>query len=143
MSGGRRSELLDRALRTTNVEILDFTPEMRTLVASAAGVVSMAGYNTVVEELVADVPALLVPRCSPRREQDIRAQRVAPRSRLERVEVEQFDADVIAAFVARLHQDAGRPGHAIDLGGARTVASLLNDPATNPTTCRPEEPFHV
>ena len=76
MSSVLRDELVDRARRSPSVEISSFSDDMRALIASAAGVVSMAGYNTVVEELAADVPALLVPRCRPRLEQHIRACRL-------------------------------------------------------------------
>ena len=51
MSTTRREELFRRARRSPSVDLIEFSDQMRTLIASASGVVSMAGYNTVVEEL--------------------------------------------------------------------------------------------
>lgn len=47
------------------------------LFARAGAVVQMAGYNSTVEALAAGVRAVLVPRRAPRREQAIRASRLA------------------------------------------------------------------
>src|SRR5204862_77916 len=47
------------------------------LMARAAGVVAMGGYNTFCEILSFDKPGLIVPRTAPRLEQYIRAQRAA------------------------------------------------------------------
>lgn len=82
LSSRRRAEFLVRAERLPRVKILEFTNRMRTYIASATGVISMAGYNTVAELLSADVPALLVPRDRPRLEQSLRSQRLAPLTRL-------------------------------------------------------------
>ena len=53
------------------------TRSSRALMARAAGVVAMGGYNTFCEILSFDKPALIVPRTTPRLEQFIRAQRAA------------------------------------------------------------------
>ena len=130
MSSTRRDELVDRARRSPSVEIMEFSDDMRSLIASASGVVSMAGYNTVVEELAADVPALLVPRCRPRLEQHIRACRLAPLTRLEHCPIESLDIDAIDRFAAaasspRPLNDGSLP---IRLDGASTAAALLGRP---------------
>lgn len=57
------------------VEILEFVPKMEELMAGARAVVCMGGYNTWCEVLSFDKPALIVPRCVPREEQLIRAER--------------------------------------------------------------------
>jgi predicted glycosyltransferase len=57
MSAGRRAELITRAERTRVSPCSQFAEDMRSLIASATAVVSMAGYNTVVEELAAATPA--------------------------------------------------------------------------------------
>ncbi len=99
LSVGRRAELFTRAAELPSVELIDFSDRLRSLIASAVGVVSMAGYNTVVEELAADRPALLVPRCTPRLEQYLRATRLAARTSLESVMAEQLDRARLAEFV--------------------------------------------
>ena len=127
MSSSRRDELLTRAQRTPSVECIEFSSEMRSLISSATGVISMAGYNTVVEELAADVPALLVPRRWPRAEQTIRAARITPHSRLQHCSVEQFDPAAIARFIDDALDCRGAAASVtdLDLGGAETVARLL------------------
>ena len=54
-----------------------FDTRLENLMARAAGVVAMGGYNTFCEILSFDKPALIVPRTAPRLEQYIRAQRAA------------------------------------------------------------------
>ena len=64
-----------RAERLANVRTLTFDARIETLMAKAAGVVAMGGYNTFCEILSFDKPAILVPRTRPRLEQYIRAAR--------------------------------------------------------------------
>jgi predicted glycosyltransferase len=75
MNGGRRGRFQARAARLAQVSMVDFVPGMERLMASAAGVVAMGGYNTFCEILSFDKPALIVPRTTPRLEQFIRASR--------------------------------------------------------------------
>jgi len=136
MSSARRDELLTRAQRSPSIDIIEFSDQMRTLLASASGVISMAGYNTVVEELAAAVPAMLVPRCEPRLEQDIRARRIAPHTQLQHCPIERLDVDTIDRFAAQVSSAAEPllPGLTVDLGGAATAADLLDQPrVTTPT----------
>ncbi|MGH8874174.1 MAG: glycosyltransferase family protein [Acidimicrobiia bacterium] len=60
------------------VQVETFVEGMERLIGTARGVIAMAGYNTVIELLASSTPALLLPRTSPRREQLIRAERIAP-----------------------------------------------------------------
>ena len=66
-----------RAARLAQVRTITFDAQIESLMARAAGVVAMGGYNTFCEILSFDKPALLVPRTTPRREQHIRACRAA------------------------------------------------------------------
>lgn len=102
MSASRRAELVVRAAALPDVEIVEFTDNMRQMIASASGVVSMAGYNTVVEELASGTPAMLVPRTDPRIEQDIRARRLGPHTNLERCPADQLTPARVASFVDRI-----------------------------------------
>lgn len=61
-------------LRGGPVRTLTFETNLGPLMAGAAGVVAMGGYNTFCEVLSFDKKALIVPRTVPRREQYIRAQ---------------------------------------------------------------------
>jgi predicted glycosyltransferase len=66
-----------RAAKLPQMRTLTFDPRLENLMARAAGVVAMGGYNTFCEILSFDKPALIVPRTAPRLEQYIRAQRAA------------------------------------------------------------------
>ncbi|MFN3219252.1 MAG: glycosyltransferase family protein [Acidimicrobiales bacterium] len=131
MSVGRRAEVLARADAVEGVTLLEFAEDMRSLIASATAVVSMAGYNTVVEELAAARPALLVPRSAPRLEQDIRARRLEPVSGVERCPVEELSSARIGSFVERA---AARDAHptTVDLGGVQRAATLIA-PSASPS----------
>ena len=66
-----------RAKRLPKVRAITFDARLESLMARAAGIVAMGGYNTFCEILSFDKPALIVPRTTPRLEQHIRAQRAA------------------------------------------------------------------
>ncbi len=66
-----------RAARLAGVRAITFDARLEALMARAAGVVAMGGYNTFCEILSFDKPALIVPRTVPRLEQFIRAERAA------------------------------------------------------------------
>ena len=124
MSAGRRAELVARAGALSGVTLIEFAEDMRSLIASAAAVVSMAGYNTVVEELAAATPALVVPRSAPRLEQDIRARRLAPVSGVERCPVDALSPARLGDFLEwALGGDASPAG--VDLGGVRRATAII------------------
>lgn len=125
LSASRRTELDDRASSLPSVEVIEFTTSMRQLIASATGIVSMAGYNTVVEELSAGTPALLVPRRRPRMEQHIRASRLAPVSHLGHCELEDLSPLQISDFIDACTFPA-QTDVAVDLTGVDTVVELLS-----------------
>jgi predicted glycosyltransferase len=66
-----------RVANLPKVRAITFEARLETLMARAAGIVAMGGYNTFCEILSFDKPALIVPRTAPRLEQYIRAQRAA------------------------------------------------------------------
>jgi predicted glycosyltransferase len=73
----QQSAFSRRAARLPNVSAITFDARLEALMARAAGVVAMGGYNTFCEILSFDKPALIVPRTVPRMEQRIRAERAA------------------------------------------------------------------
>jgi len=73
----QRAVFASRAARLANVRAITFNARLETLMARAAGIVAMGGYNTFCEILSFDKPALIVPRTAPRLEQFIRARRAA------------------------------------------------------------------
>jgi predicted glycosyltransferase len=77
MPAKKRSKLLRKGASIPYLKMIEFDNRMEELVAGAAGVVAMGGYNTYCEILSFDKPALIVPRIRPREEQLIRARRAA------------------------------------------------------------------
>jgi predicted glycosyltransferase len=75
MSPESQADFMRRASRLPDIKVITFDAHMETLMAGAAGVVAMGGYNTFCEVLSFDKPALFVPRTQPRLEQHIRAER--------------------------------------------------------------------
>ncbi len=75
MQADRQAEFLGRVARHHRLQAITFDAHIEALMARAAGVVAMGGYNTFCEILSLDKRALLVPRTLPRREQFIRAQK--------------------------------------------------------------------
>jgi predicted glycosyltransferase len=73
MQSERQAEFLERAARHHRLEAITFDAHIEALMARAAGVVAMGGYNTFCEILSLDKRALIVPRTRPRLEQHIRA----------------------------------------------------------------------
>jgi predicted glycosyltransferase len=93
------------------------------LIAGAAAVVSMGGYNTIAELLVTDTPALVVPRSRRRQEQPRRAEALAAVGALETRRIEDLDPSDITAWWARaVTTRAPRTG--IDLDGLEVVPRL-------------------
>jgi len=99
----QRAEFADRASRLPNVRAITFNARLECLMARAAGVVAMGGYNTFCEILSFDKPALIIPRTAPRLEQFIRAQRAAELGLLTMLsEREGRDPRVMAGALRRL-----------------------------------------
>ncbi len=73
----RQAAFAARAAQLPKVFTLTFDARLESLMARAAGVVAMGGYNTFCEVLSFDKPTLIVPRTAPRLEQYIRARRAA------------------------------------------------------------------
>ena len=77
MPGEVQDQLYDIAAARDDLSVHGFLPEPATLIAEAAQVVTMGGYNSVTEVLAWNVPALIVPRTVPRTEQLMRAEQLS------------------------------------------------------------------
>ncbi|HUF68847.1 MAG TPA: glycosyltransferase [Longimicrobiales bacterium] len=77
MSPADRLRLRMRARMRRHFEVIDFVPEPLSLLARASRVITMGGYNSVVEALAYGKRALIVPRATPRCEQLMRAETLA------------------------------------------------------------------
>jgi len=79
MSPRKRKRILARVKKLEGASVLEFFEDIPGICHSADFVVAMGGYNTICELAYAGASALIVPRTSPRREQLLRAQRLAER----------------------------------------------------------------
>jgi predicted glycosyltransferase len=77
MQPERQAEFMDRAAVLKRVDTITFHGHLEALMARAAGVVAMGGYNTFCEVCRWTSAQLIVPRIVPRQEQFIRASRAA------------------------------------------------------------------
>ena len=121
-----RQALINRGLSDPTLQVFEFLPEPMPLVARAACVVAMGGYNTVCEILSFGKPAVIVPRITPRTEQLIRAQRLADRGLVGLLHPAQLCA---TALGDRITDALSRPRAAVgvDLNGLVRVARLADD----------------
>jgi predicted glycosyltransferase len=119
MDDGSRHEL-EKAARGLPVRVLEFRADMERLVARAGAVVSMGGYNTTIELLVARKPALIVPRVEPRVEQLIRAKRLSELGLVEMIHPDDLTPGAVREKVEGLLRQgiAPAPSFEVDLSGA-------------------------
>jgi predicted glycosyltransferase len=120
----REIEHLARGLRA---RIMEFRPDMERLVKSAGAVVSMGGYNTTVELLVARKPALIVPRVEPRVEQLIRAEQLADMGLVDMIHPHDLTPRLVRSKVEELlvRDPASAPRVKVDLSGASRAVDLV------------------
>jgi predicted glycosyltransferase len=123
-----QADFMRRAERIELVEAITFSPHMESLMARAAGVVAMGGYNTFCEILSFDKRAIIVPRTQPRREQLIRAMRAQELGLLSvLVDDDRRDAKTMATALRQLPQQQA-PGSVVVPGlldGLPNVARLV------------------
>ena len=128
MQPERQGEFMDRAARLKRVDVITFHSHLETLVARAAGVVAMGGYNTFCEVLSLDKRALIVPRTEPRLEQYIRISHAAKLGLISMLADDgRYDPAVMAAALRRLPSQ-NRPSEIVVPGlleGLDNVARLV------------------
>lgn len=120
-----RLRLLSRA-RDLPVHILTRVDDSMPYVGAADLVVAMAGYNTAVEILSHETPALLVPRSGPSAEQQLRARSFAERGWVHWLPPDQLTVQALAAAIATiLAGSVPTPAGAPDLHGREVVVERL------------------
>lgn len=142
VTGPQMSEADHRSVEraaTRRTQIVRSVPDAAGLIRRSAATISMAGYNTVTETMATDVPALLVPREWPRREQLIRAEGLARVGAAEVLRVGVATPGAIGSWMAAAVGRRVDRSH-LDLAGlssvARAAAALTAYPAT-------KEPHHA
>ena len=141
MKGEERDELHRITAAHRALTLIDFDNRLEAIMQSAAGVVSMGGYNTFCEILSLDKRALIVPRTSPREEQLIRTRRAAGLGLVDMLLPEEAeDPRRMAAALHRLETriKPSETGYGRHLDGLVTVCDLVQDYMTGRGT-----PFRV
>lgn len=119
-----------RASAAANTSVVTSVPELGGRLGLAGAVVCMGGYNTLVEVMAAAVPAVCVPRVSPRCEQLVRATALAERGLLRVVPpgdltVGRLRAAIDAALATDRAALARRVAATVRLDGRRRAAAAL------------------
>ncbi|WP_095588470.1 glycosyltransferase family protein [Actibacterium ureilyticum] len=104
-----------------DLTVLPFLREPIGVMAHAARLIGMGGYNTTMEMLALDPPALIVPRDAPRREQVMRTERLAARGLVSMILPDALTPKALSNWLAA---PAPRPGCAPDMGGLARIRSL-------------------
>jgi predicted glycosyltransferase len=121
-----QNRLCRLAAANPRLRVVKFVTDPDLLLSLADRVVAMGGYNTVCELLSFGKRALVVPRVEPRREQQIRADRLREMGLLDVLHPDHLAPGALARWLAR-PEEAPRPRGRIDLGGAQMVPRLLQD----------------
>jgi predicted glycosyltransferase len=128
MHSDRQGEFIARAAKLERVDTITFYNHLESLVARAAGVVAMGGYNTFCEVLSLDKRALIVPRTTPRLEQFIRASRASSLGLVSMLADDgRHDPEMMAAALRALPR-RNRPSEVVVPGlleGLENVARLV------------------
>jgi predicted glycosyltransferase len=113
------------AAELRGVEIVRSSKSVLNLVAGADLVVSMGGYNTVIEALTARKRLIICPRVTPRTEQVIRARAIAARGLARVVRIDRESPNALALAIRQALADPPPPPGGILLDGADRVAEIL------------------
>ncbi|MDX1927829.1 MAG: glycosyltransferase [Pirellulaceae bacterium] len=117
----------------TNIEIIDRMIETDEYMLNAERVVAMGGYNTVTSVLSFAKTALIVPRTRPRREQWIRAERLAKKGWLTAVDPDSLTPEIMTNWLQ--DSDAPRPSpDSVDLQGLNRISARVAQLCKNKVT---------
>ncbi|HMS84451.1 MAG TPA: glycosyltransferase, partial [Nitrospira sp.] len=128
MCSEKRRVLKQAADEDLALTVIDFTPHLYDYLRAADLIVSMGGYNTVVEILSANQRGIIVPRVYPRLEQCIRAERLAAKGLLTMIHPTELTPDSLFRSITQSLQGP-RPPRSQDIGiplnGAVTVSKAV------------------
>jgi len=120
-----REALSRRASRQrSEFHVLDLISEPAALLSLADKVITMGGYNSVCEVVSNDKHALIIPRTAPRREQLIRARRLADLGLIEWLDPEKLSPATISEWLRR-PAPAARVRHRMDMKGLERASRYL------------------
>jgi predicted glycosyltransferase len=126
MSAANRQRIEALAAERADLTVVEFVREPVLLAARAAALVGMGGYNTTSEMLSLGRPALIVPRVRPRREQLLRAGRLAARGLVDMIHPDTLTPAALAARLADAVTRPPAPRGALDMNGLERVRALAD-----------------
>ncbi len=127
-----RARLAYEAEGQPRLRVVGFSASPEQLLRRASRVVAMGGYNTIWEILSHEKPALIAPRCSPRQEQRIRAERLRDLGLLDLLYPEPATPGAIGAWLARDVPRRPRARELVDMGGLARLPHLLAELLARP-----------
>ncbi|MCA9300482.1 MAG: hypothetical protein KDA28_15535, partial [Phycisphaerales bacterium] len=125
MEGEDRALLHAMAGHRPDIRLIEFVTDPQPLMCCAERVICMGGYNTVCEVLAFQKRALIVPRVRPRREQIIRAERLASMGLVEMLHPDDLTGDALSTWMHTSNGPVAPADAALDFNGARRLPELL------------------
>ncbi|CAN5712227.1 hypothetical protein BH23DEI1_BH23DEI1_12060 [soil metagenome] len=118
-----------------DLRVVDFLSEPAELLPYADRVISMGGYNSVLEALAYERPLLVVPRVEPRQEQLFRAMRLREMGLLDVVHPDALDSRALEAWLRR---DVASPAARtrLDFAAAERLQPAIEDVLGRPLVPR-------
>ena len=116
---------LERAA-VNGITVEKFTPDFMSYLAAADLSVSMGGYNTTMNILAANVPALIWPFAE-NQEQRLRVKSLADKAAVRALEDDDLVPDRLAGLMAKMISSGRRSAVQIDLDGAAKTAGWVED----------------
>lgn len=126
MPRAMRRVLHDAAGARDDLVVLDFLDDPQALLRRASSAITMGGYNTLCELLHMGCRTLVVPRVRPRREQHIRAHRLAAAGVVDVLDPSAATGDALGAWLADRTGPRAHPRDVIDLDGLARLPALVD-----------------
>lgn len=139
MPAAARERLHLLAEAAPHLHVTRFVSEPTALFRRADRVVSMGGYNTVCELLSTGKPALILPRLHPRKEQWIRAERLARMGLIDVMLPTEATPERLLGWLRQPSVPRATPPARIDMSGLERLPALLAE-ALSPQFLSPAHP---
>jgi predicted glycosyltransferase len=121
-----RQNLHNVAAKQPRLKVLEFIAEPTLLLNQADRVIAMGGYNTTCEVLSFEKRALIVPRVQPRREQLVRAERLAALGLLDLLHPDEINPRTLTQWLAK-DGTAPQIRTRVNLNGLARLPQLLEE----------------
>lgn len=125
MTDAARAALKRHAEDIPALEVITFVSEGDLLIKQASHVVSMGGYNTLSAILTYQKPSLIVPRVKPRKEQLIRANRLAELGYVDVLHPDDLSASAIADWLTRTPVSAPLNCQPLEMSGLQKICDSI------------------